>query len=426
MTGVASAHGPVRRGPRWPRPSGLTLRARLTLVHSALFAVAGVALLGVAYGLVHQQVPHRRDTLTGTATAGSTPAARGGATATPTVTPTAGAPAAGTTRPMDGDQTFADSSDGLTPDETLHTVLTEGGVALVVIGALSTGIGWLVTGRLLQPLNRMTDTARRIADAPAADRGLHERIALAGPQDEVKRFADTFDLMLERIDQAFDGQRRFIANASHELRTPLALNQALLEIVVFRRPVSEDVRQLGETLMDVNRRHEQLIDGLLLLARSENEVLERSYVDLADIVEHVAGQTPAGTVTVTAEAGEAATSGNPVLLERLVSNLVENGVRHNVDDEGWVRVRSGTGRDGSAVVEVVNTGPVVAPYEVPALFEPFRRVGGRQRPAAPQGAGLGLSIVRAVARAHGGDVCAEPREGGGLIVTATLPAPESA
>jgi signal transduction histidine kinase len=283
-------------------------------------------------------------------------------------------------------------------------------------------LGWLIAGRLLQPLHEMTGTVRRIADAPAADRGLHERIALQGPQDEVKRLADTFDLMLDRFDQAFDGQRRFIANASHELRTPLALNQALLEVVVFRRAVPAEIRQMGETLMEINNRHEQLIDGLLLLARSENEILERSFVDLADIVEHVAARTPAGPVKVTVEAAEATTSGNPVLLERLVQNLVENGVRHNLPEgDGWVRVRSRTGPDGSAVVEVANTGPVVPAYEVPTLFEPFRRLGRQRVATASHGAGLGLSIVRAVARAHGGGVHAEPRENGGLTVTATLP-----
>uniref|UniRef100_A0ABV5YSM6 histidine kinase n=1 Tax=Actinoallomurus acaciae TaxID=502577 RepID=A0ABV5YSM6_9ACTN len=270
----------------------------------------------------------------------------------------------------------------------------------------------------------MTETARRIADAPAADRGLHERIGLSGPQDELKRLADTFDLMLERLGRSFDGQRRFIASASHELRTPLTLNRALVEVAVHRRAAPPEVRQLGETLLEINARHERLIDGLLMLARSEPEVTERSYVDLADVVEHAISQIAPGAVAIQAEPGEAPTIGDPVLLERLVQNLVENGVRHNVPDGGWVRVTSGTLPDGSAQVVVSNTGPVVRPYEVPLLFEPFRRLRAERLSATVPGAGLGLSIVRSVARAHGGDVRAEPWEEGGLDVTVVLPGPE--
>ncbi|MDW5324480.1 HAMP domain-containing sensor histidine kinase [Plantactinospora sp. KLBMP9567] len=149
---------------------------------------------------------------------------------------------------------------------------------------------------------------------------------------------------------------------------------------------------------------------------------ERSYVDLADVLEHVVAQVPPGPVTIRAEAAEAPTAGSSVLLERLVQNLVENGVRHNVPEHGWVRAGSGTGPDGAVWVRVENTGPVVARYEIPSLFEPFRRLGGDRLAGNPPGAGLGLSIVRAVARAHGGTVDAEPRPGGGLVVTVTLPA----
>lgn len=228
--------------------------------------------------------------------------------------------------------------------------------------------------------------------------------------------------MLARLDHSFDGQRRFIANASHELRTPLSLNRALLEVAVREGAASAEVRQLGGTLLEINARHERLIDGLLLLARSEHEVEldEHAFVDLADIVEHLAAQVPPGRVVVHTKTGEAPTTGNPVLLERLVQNLVENGIRYNLPEDGWVRVVTDTGPDGSALVEVTNSGPVVAPYDIPSLFEPFRRLGASRLSAAP-GAGLGLSIVRAVARAHGGDARAEPRDGGGLSVRVTLP-----
>jgi len=281
-----------------------------------------------------------------------------------------------------------------------------------MVGVAAIALGWLVAGRMLQPLHRITETARRIAESPAADRGLHDRIALQGPDDEIKQLADTFDLMLTRLDRSFDGQRRFIANASHELRTPLTLNRTLLEVSLHDESASPGMRQLGTTLLAINDRHGRLIDGLLLLARSERELTERSYVDLADIAAHVSG---AG---IQMELYEATTIGDPVLLERLVQNLVENGVRHNLPG-GWVRVAT-YAKNGLATLEVANTGPVVPRYDVAGLFEPFRRLG-TDRLAGP-GVGLGLSIVRAVARAHGGEVHAVPRDEGGLTVTVTLPA----
>jgi signal transduction histidine kinase len=307
-------------------------------------------------------------------------------------------------------------------DDTLAAMLVQGSAALAVLCALAIGLGWLIAGRMLQPLQRITDTARRLADAPAADRRLHERIALDGPHDEVKVLADTFDVMLERLDNSFDGQRRFIANASHELRTPLTLNRALLEVAVHRRTASEEVKQLGETLLEINGRHERLIDGLLVLARSEGELVDRSFLDLADLVQYVIAQQPSHEATVEIEAHEAPTTGNAVLLERLVRNLTENAVRYNMKD-GWVSVRTYAAPDGTAVLEVSNTGPTVSRYEIPGLFEPFRRLEAERIADRPPGSGLGLSIVRAVARAHGGTATAEARVEGGLIVTVRLPGP---
>jgi signal transduction histidine kinase len=393
-----------------PRITRLTIRARLTLLYGVLFLLAGMALLGVTYVLVSQQVPRSASLVE------SSQPSPGPNQVTPSGTSSPDAAAGSLSKRVE------DRIANQTRSDALTALLTQGGIALGVVGAAAVALGWLLAGQVLQPLHRITETAERIADAPAADRGLHERIALEGPRDEIKQLADTFDLMLERLDHSFDGQRRFIANASHELRTPLTLNRALLEVAIHRRAASPEVQQLGETLLAINTRHEQLIDGLLLLARSEREVTERSYVDLADVVEHVAAQTSPGTVTVHAELNEAATTGNPVLLERLVQNLVDNGVRYNVPEDGWVRVTTRTRSDGSAVVQVSNTGPVVPRYEIPTLFEPFRRLGSDRLSAAAPGAGLGLSIVRAIARAHGGEVRAEPRDGGGLVVTITLPA----
>jgi len=358
----------------------LTIRARLTLVYGGLFFVAGVVLLAVTYALVSRQLPGGELMYSGDPPPKSAPPPQGGGTV------------------------VQRQAGELTRYDALAALLTQGGIALAVVGIAATALGWLIAGRVLQPLARVTETARRIAEAPAADRGLHERIALTGPPDEIKRLGDTFDVMLERLDHSFDGQRRFIANASHELRTPLTLNRTLIEVTARRPGASAEMRQLGDTLMEINSRHERLIDGLLLLARSERELGERSYVDLGDIVSHVVEALPAGAVTVDTAPGEAPTSGNAVLLERLVQNLVENAVRHNVPG-GWVRVASSTDGD-SAVLVVTNTGPTVPRYEIPGLFEPFRRLAD-ERLSSP-GVGLGLSIVRAVASGSQGAMVPSP------------------
>ncbi|MET7396370.1 HAMP domain-containing sensor histidine kinase [Dactylosporangium sp. NPDC005572] len=402
-----------------------TLRLRLTLVYGGLFLLAGMALLGVTYllftkqltdsiggympdepGMDRQMMIMRRDgtTLTGEA-------------------------ALDWMRRQQADLR----------DAATKSMLTQGSIALALVGAAAAASGWLVAGRMLAPLHRVTATARRIAAAPATDRSLQQRIDLHGPADEVKELADTFDRMVARLDHAFAGQRRFVANASHELRTPLTLNRALVELAMHRRTASPDVIQLGESLLEINARHERLISGLLLLARADHEIADRSPVDLADVVSHVVAQTKDeaddALVDVTEDPGAAPTLGDALLLERLVHNLVENAVRHNVPD-GWVHVVSrrvasggaapaggasgGGASSGVVELEVSNSGPVVPPYDVPALFEPFRRLGP-ERLVTAKGSGLGLSIVRSVARAHGGDVQAVPREGGGLIVTVRLP-----
>ena len=374
----------------------LTIRARLTLVYGGLLLLAGTVLLGVTYVLVSHNLPQPF----------SVPVDRDGHVPLPGPALVA----------EDADlRDFARRIETDLRDSALDSLLTQGAVALLVVTAAAVAFGWLIAGRALQPLHQITGTARRIAGADTAGRGLHERIALAGPRDEVRELADTFDLMLERLDRSFDGQRRFVANASHELRTPLALNRSLVELASTRPDASEDVKRLSEALLSVNERHERLIDGLLTLADSENEITDRVVLDLAEVADHVADQ--AG-VPVHRALQPAPVSGDPVLLERLTQNLVENAVRHNVD-AGWVRVATAAA-DGWSRLVVENTGPVVPAYEVETLFQPFRRLRS-ERTAHGRGFGLGLSIVRAVARAHGGRVTAVPRDGGGLTVTVTLP-----
>ena len=391
------------------RPREWTIRGRLTVLYGGLFFLAGAVLLALAYLLVRQGLNSRLGTNS------SLPAFRLGASM-------------GSVTLSDGTELSIDEVVSLirqrelsTRDAVLENLLTQGTVALVGVGLVAVAFGWLLARRALQPVHRITETAQRIARAEG--RGLHERIPLSGPRDEVAELAATFNAMVERLDRSFDGQRRFVANASHELRTPLAVQRALIEITTTRQGASADAKQLGDGLLEINARHEKLIDGLLTLADSQNEVSDSLPVDLADVAGRaleVAGEQASGRDLRVAEPELAAAPvlGDPVLLERLAHNLVENAVRHNVPG-GSLSVTTGT-RDGAAVLVVRNSGPVIRAYEVETMFQPFRRLD-RERVHGERGFGLGLSIVRAIAVAHGGTVVAEPDPEGGLTVTVTLP-----
>jgi len=378
----------------------LTVRMRLTLMYTAVILVAGSTLTGLSYFWALQSYPSTAGT--GAAILSRLEANRG--------TPSA---------------VLKDRADLLRRalDEqrqaALNSLLRQSLLALGLVGAAAVGLGWVLAGRTLGPVQQITETARRVAD-----RSLHERIALRGPQDEFKELADTFDAMLERLDRAFDSQRRFVANASHELRTPLAINRTLLEVALTRTDLPADLRQLLTTLIATSGRSEQLLDGLLTLARSENESIARRPVDLSDVaaqaVELTAHEASRAGVLVDAEPDPAVITGDPALLERVALNLVQNGIRHN-HDGGWVTVHTGRSGDaGWAELTVANTGPVVRGHDVADLFEPFRRLGD-ERAGTDRGVGLGLSIVRSVVRNHGGEVTAEPRDGGGLVVRVVLP-----
>ncbi|TDC51780.1 HAMP domain-containing histidine kinase [Jiangella ureilytica] len=374
---------------RWP------VRVRLTALYAGAFAVAGAVLVTVTYLLVSESLVRPNP-----------PGADGGADGD----------ADRFGRPLDIEAIRA-AVDAYRND-VLDRLLLWSLIALAAGLVLAVCLGWLLAGRALRPLQRVTDTARRVAD-----RNLHERIALQGPDDELKELADTFDAMLERLDRSFDAQRRFVANASHELRTPLAVNRTLLEVALGDPSVSDDLKRLAPTVLATNERSERLVEGLLTLARSEQAVTAPEPVDLREIADHVLqqerGEASARSVTVTADLEPAPTTGNAVLLERLAANLVRNAVVHG-GDGAQVRVWTGLGAAGGVALQVENTGPVLAPYEVGGLFEPFRRGNGRT--AGGDGVGLGLSIVRSVAHAHGGTATAHARDDGGLLVRVDLPA----
>lgn len=390
-----------------------TIRTRLSLLYAGAFFVAGVALI-VAIYLYLGVVLDRQFSI------------RLVNDATPTAEGQLGAPGELPPRELMDE---AGRISVLVRQARLNTLDTMLMVSLALVGFLTIlagVIGWLVAGQALQPLRDITATARRVAD-----RSLHERIALAGPRDEIKDLADTLDAMLERLDRSFDSQRRFVANASHELRTPLTITRTLIEVALLEAGPDDKVRQLGTTLLAVNQRHEKLTDGLLTLASSEQRAAEFHPADLGEIAGHVASElrpiADKAHVTLETNLSPGAVLGDAFLLERLIQNLIENGIQYNAPDGGWVRVRTSV-EDNTVKLTVQNTGPVVPAYEVPGLFEPFRRLAATDRLAGAgrtpitRGAGLGLSIVRSVAHTHGGEVQATPREGGGLVVRVKFPA----
>ncbi|HSD77843.1 MAG TPA: HAMP domain-containing sensor histidine kinase, partial [Solirubrobacteraceae bacterium] len=301
----------------------------------------------------------------------------------------------------------------------LRRVLLLFALALVVVTAASIVAGWVVAGRALRPISRITATARSISD-----RTLHERIALGGPRDELRELADTFDTMLGRLEAAFASQRRFVANASHELRTPLAIVRTELDVTLSDPGAGErDLRQMAAVVRETNERMERLIASLLALAKGEAGIVAPVAADLAAAIRPSLEREPAfragGALTLDARLERAPVSGDAVLLERLAENLVENAVRYNAA-LGWVTVRTGVER-GSAFLRVANPGEMITPEAAAQLTEPFRRLE-TSRARATGGYGLGLAVVRAVALAHRGGVAVLPRAEGGLEVTVTLPA----
>jgi signal transduction histidine kinase len=422
------------------RPS---VRLRLTLTYSGLFVVAGAALLSVNYFLVSHH-EHKKSTAIGIVCSGkaaglgllqagpiagtATPPAKVPSPAGCSSTTVNGKPAEGitppayfSTRPAPGDAAKVGALRQLAvsaQDHTLHTLQIESGVALGLMAIVSLGLGWLVAGRVLRPVHRITDTARRLSQET-----LHERIGLGGPDDELKELADTFDAMLARLDRAFTSQRRFVANASHELRTPLATERVLIdEALANRRASTTELRNILEELRANSEHSERLIGSLLVLARSERGFERWLPIDLTaiadEVVEHAKAEAVTKGVDIRTDLKPAATTGDPALLERLVGNLVENGIRHNLPTGGWLEV-STISKEGRALLQVSNSGRVLDPDELPRLFEPFRREGA-DRTTTDGGFGLGLSIVQAVVEAHGGQLETTARPDGGLHITVSL------
>jgi signal transduction histidine kinase len=378
-----------------------SVRTRWALTFGGLFLLAGLALLLINYVLVNETVPQAGRFIENFQ-GGSTGVGAGGKAGPGP----AGDPGPGLVITTNAVNSFRAS--------TMEQLLIASGIALGVAGLLAGLLGWLMAQQALRPLHTITATARRLGAE-----NLDRRINLDGPADELKELADTFDGMLDRLAAAFDSQRRFVANASHELRTPLAVQRTLVEVAMADPTASPELLRLGQHLLHTNERSERLIEGLLVLARSDQGLVSRSPVRLDEVVDTVlrasAGMAAEQGVTVVSELHPRIVVGDRILLERLVGNLVHNALHYNVSG-GSVLVR--VGEEPALVVR--NTGTPLPAEDVPSLFQPFRRLD-RTHTAGRDGAGLGLSIVASVARAHDGVVHAEANPDGGLRVAVYLP-----
>src|SRR6266702_158343 len=387
------------------------LRLRLTLVYSGLFLLAGVVLLGTTYGLVAHSL-------------GASVAVAGTPYENPAVkicsvedlTPNQVAKCK-----AQAEQSLQESAKAAAMSQRAQALRHLMSYSLAALGAVvlvSAWLGWIVAGRALRPLHAITAAARR-----ASEENLGERIALAGPDDELKELADTFDAMLARLDAAFASQRRFVADASHELRTPLTVMRAAIDVTLAKpaasaAPLEPVLAAIGAAV----DKSEELIEALLTLARSDRGPGPAEFVDLPtaveDAIDLIGPAAAARQVQIGTALQDAQVTGDRVMLERLVSNLIDNAVKHNVTG-GWVLASTRT-EAHIAELTVANRGEHIPADQVTGLFEPFRRLSGRtgNRP----GSGLGLSIVASAAKAHGGRAQAHARPDGGLDVQITLPA----
>jgi hypothetical protein len=379
-----TAPGTRRPGRRMlPRRS---VRARLTVLYTVLFLLSGAVLLAIT----------------------------GGVGASVSSVGRANSAAQGATQPPQPEAAHVHAA-------VSHALLVGSAVALGIMTVVSLVLGWVVAGRVLRPLRVMTAATQRISEE-----NLHERLAMPGPGDELKDLADTIDGLLERLEGAFAAQRRFVANASHELRTPLTTMRACVDVAVAKpEPVPAPTLALAGRLRTELDRVDRLLDGFLVLARAQHgdlpgrATLSLEYVVSAALAAR-AEAIAARNLTVHHASGRDGTwvRGSQVLLCRMVDNVIDNAIAHNTDG-GWISVA--TGSEGSLARLVVETGgDVLDPQQVGQLAQPFRRLRA-DRTGSDDGAGLGLSIVAAIASAHRGTLDLQARPGGGLRVAITLP-----
>jgi len=370
------------------------------MLYGGLFLAAGVVLLAITYVLAERTFPIvNQKIIGGTQVNGAIPSGR----SSPPPNPAATAALVDRLRSAD-----------------LHHLLIDSSIALAVMVAVSIALGWLIAGRVLRPLRAITETTRQISED-----NLHQRLAMEGPPDELRDLSDTIDGLLSRLDAAFDAQRHFAANASHELRTPLTVGRTLLEMVLGDPDATiESYRAVCLDVLEAGEQQEQLIEALLTLARSQRGLDRRQPLDLAQIAAEVAhARQPVATaqkVRLDVAVRPAPISGDPHLVERLVSNLVDNALHYNLPG-GNVQVLVDI-QAGEARLKVTNTGPAVPPEQLNRMLQPFQRIG-TDRAGHHNRLGLGLSIVQAITAAHGAHLTLHPGNAGGLDIEVRFLAP---
>jgi signal transduction histidine kinase len=386
----------LRGWARNPRLPLRTVRMRLTLLYGALFLVSGAVLLAISY------------TLTWNAT--KLPTARSGAR----IVQHADAQPA---PPLQNLKATLSASQHAT---VMHQLLASCAFALAIMAVLSIALGWLVAGRVLRPLRTMTVATRRISE-----QNLHERLAVAGPDDELKRLGDTIDDLLARLEAAFDAHRQFVANASHELRTPLTMMRTAVDVATRKPgPPAPGITVLAGKIRAGLDRADRLVESFLILARAQHGgVIRTSTVALDELATTVLADHSIAIndmrLTVDQDLHDAPVRGSEALLTHLAGNMIDNAIRHN-QPGGWIRVATGGGADTARLV-VENSGPVLDPSRVGELAQPFRRAAPDRTGASDTGVGLGLSIVASIAATHHGTLDLRARPHGGLRVTVTLP-----
>jgi signal transduction histidine kinase len=418
-----------------PGLSHRTIRLRLTLIYGGLFLICGAALLAITYLLVDNA---SAGCFTGTEQDGHTVA---GCAGTPPSAAKHAGPAQGLQVSSSGSKsTTLKLPAGLTPGQAravdrqmqaaaasqhaseMRQLLLYSGIALAIMAATSAGLGWLTAGRVLRPLRTITAAAKDISAS-----SLHRRLALNGPDDELKELGDTFDGLLARLEASFATQRQFVANASHELRTPLALQRTLVQVALADPDGDyESLRAACGRVLASGAHQERILEALLTLSRGQAGLDRREPFDLAAMAGHVLHSREADAqdrqLAIHTALAPAPATGDPRLGERLIANLVDNALRHNTPG-GYIEIVTGT-KNTHAVLVVTNTGPIIPAEAIDRLLQPFQRLSV-DRTSHGEGLGLGLSIVQAIAQAHGAALTLRPQPSGGLHAEVSFPQPSS-
>lgn len=410
-----------------------TVRLKLTLLYGGLFLVSGAVLLAITFALVSRATSaytYRGPNGTFNAVVGKSapPADPGGqvdprsAAQGPGQHFSIGKESTGLTPRQQSEQTaLLQTQARRARDDQLSQLLHQSEIALGIMAVISIWMGWIIAGRVLRRLSTITAAARDISAT-----NLHERLALSGPNDEVKELGDTFDGLLARLEASFHAQRQFIANASHELRTPLARQRTVAQVALADTNATVDsLREAHERVLAAGVQQERVLSALLTLARGQAGLNARGPFDMGHLVTETVearrSEAAQRDVTIRTAMFSAPTTGDPRLAEQLAGNLVDNALRHNVPG-GEIEITTWL-KDRRAVLSVSNTGPQVPLEAIDRLFQPFQRVDS-ERTRRREGLGLGLSIVQAIATAHDATIEARPRPGGGLVVTVSFPTAE--